>query len=539
VGTRALLLAGFLAATALIDGRAQAMGAIATSPPGASSITEVHIAVSSTGTRTSRWVSLHVHGSATAFAWIVPVKPDAFVDLASDAWLESLEDATAPRVVPPDVSPPCGEGGVEVEGDTVHTVTTRPDSVAIAADQPTLVAALSTWNLAMSSDLVPLVEAAGANGDSFVALLYTNPLAEVVTRTVRVVDTSAASVPLALTAGPSGVTVTAYAFGTGALALGSSPALTLDGSQLLWRSDGTSTYAGVLEALLTASPGRWALETAGNGVLFSGEVVPGGAEPIPAVAPTYFSRAWTYGDTSAAPSQCSGAVTEISTSLFPVALACPAGALAQVGEPSCEESPVDGQISPDTLRCGGISDDLAIALSGLAPANAWLTRAQTVLAQGTFGADSPVSPSSDASTDAISPLMTCSGYGDTCEGNQGSPPQPQPSGGSPGVGGSSGGGASTDPGGSNVGSAIGTVVGTAIDSTSDEGCGGDSSSESGDSCDGDTSVDDGGGDDCSGGPTSDDCSLGAAPHRRAPTSRLLLLGVAVAAIARRRPRTTR
>ena len=62
------------------------------------------------------------------------MKPNAFVDLTSDAWLESLEDATAPRVVPPDVSPPCGAGGVEVDGELSHVVTTVPDSVATAAD---------------------------------------------------------------------------------------------------------------------------------------------------------------------------------------------------------------------------------------------------------------------------------------------------------------------------------------------------------------------------------------------------------------------
>ncbi|HEX3346402.1 MAG TPA: hypothetical protein VHS09_17580, partial [Polyangiaceae bacterium] len=93
VATRSLLVTGSLLAVALITGRAEAMGAIVSAPPGAASTTDVRLAVSSTGARTSRWVSLHVHGSATAFAWVLPVKPSAFVDLTSDAWLESLEDA--------------------------------------------------------------------------------------------------------------------------------------------------------------------------------------------------------------------------------------------------------------------------------------------------------------------------------------------------------------------------------------------------------------------------------------------------------------
>jgi Uncharacterized protein conserved in bacteria (DUF2330) len=174
VDTRTLLLSGCIAAAALTSGRAGAMGAIVTSPPGDSSITDVRVAVSSTGTRTSRWVSLHVHGSATAFAWILPVKSSAFVDLASDAWLEALEDATSPRVVPPDAAPTCGAGGVETDGDITHAVTTAPDAVATAADEPTLATTLTGWGLPLSADLAPMLDAAAADGDSFVALRYSD-----------------------------------------------------------------------------------------------------------------------------------------------------------------------------------------------------------------------------------------------------------------------------------------------------------------------------------------------------------------------------
>jgi hypothetical protein len=31
------------------------------------------------------------HGDASALAWILPVRPGALVELASDAWLEALE----------------------------------------------------------------------------------------------------------------------------------------------------------------------------------------------------------------------------------------------------------------------------------------------------------------------------------------------------------------------------------------------------------------------------------------------------------------
>jgi len=518
------------------------MGAIVSSPPGASSTREVRVAVSSTGTRTSRWVSLHVHGTATAFAWVVPVKPSAFVDLTSDAWLESLEDATAPRIVPPDVSPPCGAGGAEVDGDLSHVVTTAPDSVATAADAATLGNTLAGWGITVTGDLAPLLDAAGADGDSFIALLYSSASPDVVTRTVRIVDTSSATIPLGLTSGSSTVAVTAYAFATGGVTLGTSPSLTLDPTLLLWQADGTSTYAPVSETLLTTNPGAWLVETTGHPELFAGEAVPGSGA-APALAPTYFSRAWTYGDASGAPSACSADADAVATSLSPVAIACPAGALARVGGASCVEGPVtSGEVDPGALRCGGIADDLALALSGISPASVWLTRTRSVVSAGAFGVDAALAPDTVGS-EATGPVVTCSGYGQACGGGNSSGGAPPPTGGpssSSGGAGASSGGGTTDPGGgSSVGSTVGNVVGAALDASSstDDGCGGDSSDDSGDSCSGDGGGGDAAsGDDCSGG-SSPDCALGRPGGRHSPTSRILLLVVAFAAVARRRTRS--
>jgi len=512
------------------------MGAIVSSPPGSSSTSEVRVAVSSTGARTSRWVSLHVHGTATAFAWVVPVKPSAFVDLSSDAWLESLEDATAPRVVPPDVSPPCGAGGVEVDGDLAHTTTTVPDSVATAADVATLGNTLAGWGLTVTGDLAPLLEAAGADGDSFVALLYSSAAPDVTTRTLRIVDASSASIPLALTSGSSTLAVTAYTFTTGGVTVGTGPLLTLDQALLLWQANGTSTYGPVSQTLLTTNPGSWLLETTGHAELFNGEVVPGSGA-VPALTPTYFSRAWTYGDASGAPSACSAAALAVSTSPSTVAVACPAGALARVGDGTCEEAPVAEQIAPDALRCGGIADDLAIALSGMSPDGTWLTRARSVVSPGAFGDDTALAPAEETST--TGPVVSCSGYGEACGGSSGGAPNPTGGTTSGGSGAPPSGGGTTDPGGGNgAGSAVSNVVGAALDASSstDDGCGGDSSSDdSGDSCNGDSGGGDAGGDDCS-GDASPDCTLARPGGRHAPTSRILLLVVALAAVARRRGR---
>jgi hypothetical protein len=525
------------------------MGALVGSSPGAAEPSEVRVALAATGTRTSRWVSLRVHGTGETFAWIVPVKPDALVDLASDAWLESLEDATAPRVVPPNAVPPCGfAGGVEVEGDVSHVVTTSPDAVAVAPDGPSLVTTLAAWGLAMPSDLAPLVDDAAANGDGFVALRYpAAPGTDLVTRTLRVVDASPPDVALSMMRAASPVAVTAYSFTTGLASVGTQ-AVAIDPSLLLWNATGSSTYTGVRDTLLSSNPGAWLLETSAHAPLFAGESLPNDPGAIDALSSAYFTRATAYGDTSASAGTCTESAATWASSISLVGYACPAGKLANVGSASCQEATTAEQIAPDAFRCGGIADDLALALSGLAPGSTWVSRGRTVLAPGAFGKDDRVTPSPAAGV-STGPVVTCAGYDQLCggAGSSGAPPtgsSSSSSGSSSGTA-SSGGGSDngSDPGAGAAAAA--DVASAALDSTS--GCFGDSSSSDGggDTCGGgstESTGDSGGG--CSGSTdSSSSCAVADASTRprggRSPVSRVVLLLAAFAAIARRGKRTTR
>jgi hypothetical protein len=542
VGTRSLLFAAAVVLASLAgSAEAHAMGAIISSPAGASAATQVRVAVSSTGTRTSRWASIHVHGQAATFAWVVPVKSNAFVDLASDAWLEALEDATAPRVIPPYQSPPCGPGGVEVEGNLSHLVTTAPDASTIAPDAATLASTLAAWGLSVPGELAPLVDAAGAEGDSFLVLRYSSATADVVTRTVRIVDGSADVLPLGWTSGPGSIEVVAYAFTNGGASVGTE-ALSLPASAVLWTSAGTSTYAAARDALLGATPGAWLIETAGPGPVFEGQVTP---VPVPSLASAYFTLASTYGDATQSAPGCNGAAAAVSTSASPVAVACAAGSLAKGADATCDEVVESTDVSPDALRCGGVSDDLALALSGLTPSTAWVTRARSVVESPVPGDDAPIAASA---AEASGPVVTCAGYQSSCGGSSSGSTAPSgggsTGGGSAASGGGSGGatGGGDQGSGSDVGSTVGTVAGAALESS--DGCGGDSSDGSGDSCSGsgDSSGSDGASSagDCSGDSTSSgDCATtqGARRSRHSPASRVLVTLVAIAALARRTRRT--
>ncbi len=256
------------------------MGAIVSSPPDSVVPVALRVAVAASdqpGTPTAKWASVTVQGSASAFAWIVPARPGALLATSPDAWLEALESATAPRVVPPDATPPCDfPGGVDVEGSFTPTTTTAPGAVAVATDRSTLDATLASWGLSVTPQLSSAIDAVLASGSDLIAMLFTDPSGTVVTRTLRVVDDAPDAVPLSLlTSATNAVKVTAFTLRASNPVFSGQPDLLIDPAAVLWKDDGTSTYATVRDTLLDASPGRWLLETGGGPSLVSTLVASG------------------------------------------------------------------------------------------------------------------------------------------------------------------------------------------------------------------------------------------------------------------------
>ena len=531
---------------------ARAMGALVSSPPGAAEVVEAKVAVSSEQSRTARWASLHVKGTATAFAWIVPVTPSAFVDWASDAWMESLAAATTPHVVPPEVLPPCNIlGGDDVSGGFSHVPTTAPDAVSTVADRAGLDALLASWGLAVPSELAPGLDGAAAQGQSFVALFYAGGKGDVVTRTLRVVDASVESLPLSLLRGANeGTSVTAYILSPSNVALGDVPLFTLDPRTVVWQSDGTSTYATASQALLAANPGGWLVETSGHSPIFQATAVPGG-DVVSALSDSYFFRAGAYGDATEDVSSCTATVDALAANADPIAPACAPGSLAQVGVMTpCTETVGPGALPPASFVCGGVASDLALGLSGLSPAQATITRARTFLASNAPGSDLAIQ-SAPASM-PVGPVVVASSYAETCMPLQGvGAGGPGPTGSTPAAEDDDGGG------GNNLGSGAAAVAGGVVSGLANsDGCDGDSSS---DSCGGDgtnssdenttdsgcssssSGSSDSGSDSCSNGNSSTNCSTishSDSHRRRSPMSRFVLVVAAIAALTRRsrRPR---
>ncbi len=402
---RPLLLASACLATTLV-GEVRAAGSISDDNH---DLIEERIAISIGPSRTTVWTQLRLAAAAGPVAMIVPVRPGASLDWASDAWLEALDASTAPRLLPPtgalascpDEPPPTDP--VHVAGDLSH----RPTMTA--AETPQVLdsaAAVQTWaeqngmfvNSAMLSALTALTD------HRFVVARFTAPNGEVLTPTLRVTGPDVApSVPLWLTqAGDQPVRVTTWILGNGRAAIENGPGITLSAITFSYNvASGETDYpAQSLAALAAAGPTAWLLESASQQVLTMPLEV-WGEHRVNALMAEYVTRAASY----AADFDESACLTRLGGSLSSSATVAPSCARAELGVvegmATCTESATADEIDPADLRCGNAADDFAVALSELSPAQVWLSRVTLRIAPQTTGTSRPTSLSIGPPLDPI------------------------------------------------------------------------------------------------------------------------------------------
>jgi hypothetical protein len=581
---------------ASLSGHARASGAWISS--GALEPIEQRVAVSVGPDRTTVWTSLRFDAAAGNVGIIVPAPPGSSLDFSSDAWFEALEVATAPRVFPPsDESPYCpGQSGpatvFDLAGQVAHTKSLPVDDLVVLDDA----GAVALWAAEGGLDLPPaLATSLGAlGGVRFVAVRFAAPGGPAITRTLRVAMPGAPPLlPLALThAGSKPLLVTSFMIGAGRATVGGSVPVTLPPADLAWDAKAKkSNYADARAAVLAAEGSDGLLtECAGATPLATNLSIAGGTASIEGLVTAFFDRTAAYGDSLVDPAPCIASAAVALTSSSPVAASCARADLGIVDPaPACVESVPVGGVDPAKLRCGGVADDLAVALSGLYPTDTWVTRQSSQIPAGKAGADWPLvfnggDPVSPVRTAKSLDIAGCSGgstsgaTGATSGGMSGgvtvSSSGATGSGGPifAGSGGSSasGGVGSGQVGGSNNSSGSGTINPQPLDtscgcsgtvdtsntsssdscdgssdtssgscsgdSSSSDSCSGDSSSgdgcdgsSSGDSCSGSSggeSCDSGGGDlDCSGG--SSDCSAFGARGKRRIAPRFSVLALAL------------
>jgi hypothetical protein len=484
-------------------------------------------------------VQVTVTGASAGLAWLVPVRPGARLDLASDAWLDALDAATAPVVLPP-TTPGCiGGSDPDRVAPTTSPASTNPTRTEILTDLGAINALLTDAGYALPAGLASGVTAALASGDSIAALLF--PSAALPLHTLRIVDAGAPSLPFALSGSTFGdMAVTGFVVSSGPESAGTDP-ITLDPTTVLWVANAQSTYPQATAVLVQQWQGtRWLTQSAMPGLLFSGASI-AGTSSLPAVLGQYFTLAASYGDATSDPGECTAAAASTQSEAGSFVATCPDGALAIVAGPGPCAIGSAGALPVDALSCGGNSVDAALAVADLSPEQLWVTRLDGMVtlesASDVSLAEGPAASSGPGGS--LSPVLTAGGYDCPSSGGGGT--------GDPGGGATLGGG---DPSGSGAAAAAdvasnGCAAGlescdSSSDSSDDSGGCGSSDSSSGDSgCGGSDAGGGGGGCGGDGGGGSCTTARQARHHargRRSPVSRVLLLCAAVAIVARRHSR---
>jgi hypothetical protein len=484
--------------------------------------------------RTTRWLEVSVAGADEGFLWLVPVAPGARVDTTSHAWLDALDAATRPTMLPPSAPSTCGAavGPVQVTIPSPREFVS-PVAVGVAGDVPTLSAMVARSGRDLSAeDLAPWGPVLEAGLDVLV-VWYERGHPDATTESLRIVESSETTLDLPSTASPHLYTAATMFLLAGGPVQAGPVALTVDPGSVLWGLDNQTNYAELRQNALESAAGTaWLTDSAMPNRLFQPVTVEGDVA-LPPLLERYFSLAERTAPGSVA--QCSEAASMTGSLGGSVAPLCPPGALAVVAGPSvCPPSLLaSGAVSPLPFACGE-AVDAAYALAGLVASDAWLTRATGVLVPtGAGGTAVNVGNAGDI----LSAVIVASGYEAPCMVASGvasatpTPTPPPP----PDVG------TAYDPTPLlNAGEAAAEVVDTASDGSSG-GCDGDSSDSSSDGggCDSSSSSADSSSGGCSGDSSSDpspDCSVHKRRHARGEAVRWLMLGVIGIAFARRSTR---
>ena len=390
---RGLVAAAAVGALTAVVGRAEAAGAWLSSA--SLTPTEQRVAIAVGPSRTTLWTSLRFDATGGTMAIIVPAPPGSALDISSDAWFEALEVATAPRLFPPPGGDPfCpGKSGspsiFQIDGPVSHTASLAPQEVAVLNDAP----AVSSWAAQAGFTVSPSIQAALAKLTSsrFVAVRFNAPVGPGVTPTMRVAMPSAPPMlPLALThASSEDLRVTAWIIGPGRADLIGATEVAVSPSSLSWKAkEGLTNYDELRTNALASDPTRFLIEAASHEALGQTMSIADGTASIDSVVTTFFERAAAYGDGDFNASPCVAFADNALVSVAPVAASCPHAALGVIPPATpCTESPASNEIDPGKLRCGPGADDLAVALSGFKPADAWVTRQSLVIAGTGQGTD--------------------------------------------------------------------------------------------------------------------------------------------------------
>lgn len=437
-------LAAFTVALALPPRSALACGGCFVPPPtqGAEHgtvVTAHRMALAISSEETTLWDQVRYAGSPAEFAWVLPVKPGARVEVATDALFDVLDAATQTLVTPPllecqgpsngfgcsvapEVSPLVGTFGCAADAAGGEGVPGAPSPVAVvshgsagpyeavllhATDPGALPAWLDAHGYQIPDDVAPLIADYVAEGFDFAALRLIPSAGVSQMRPVRVVQPGAVpTLPLRMVAAGTGARtdVTLFVIGEGRYTTQNFREVSLPADELVWDFEtARSTFASLRSAMLDLDGGGVFMTTyAERGPFFA--PVENAATHLPlayqttnrwissTVADAFVEQAWANGETSS--TDCADRFDGLADDTRRVVLPCKK-------DGSCVAVDAATEIDGRTLECDAPLgsdlplDDLAQALSGMHPRDVWITRLEASLSRRSLDRDLVLTPAEE------------------------------------------------------------------------------------------------------------------------------------------------
>ncbi|MDI1445385.1 DUF2330 domain-containing protein [Polyangium sp. 6x1] len=422
-----VLAATLLAALTTTDEAAACGGCFA--PPSQSTVVSAHrMALSISPKQTVLWDQIQYDGDPESFAWVLPVKPGAVIEVSTDAWFDTLDAATTTQIFQASVD--CGDGNSSGFGcgdalagrsfsasedgsnggggpsvTVVHRGTVGPyQTVTLSTDTP---GALNGWldsaGYAIDPSTQPVIDAYIAEKFDFIAIKLQPGKDVKAMKPVRVVQPGASPVlPLRMVAIGSGanVAITLFTITESRSAAKNFNNVVAPVDLLSWDFKTQGSNYGELRTKVLEQKGgaSWLTSFAFQGGLlsqlpglfsfqgFRTYTTAGNGSFADTIAGAYVQQGIANAETM--DGACSASFVNIGQSSAMVSNPCPAG--VPLDDPSCGEVGTN-EIDARTLACGKL-DDLAIALNGLHPKDVWLTRLEANLPRAALGSDLVVEP---------------------------------------------------------------------------------------------------------------------------------------------------
>jgi hypothetical protein len=389
-------------------------------------VTDHRMALSVSTEQTVLWDQIRYAGDPREFAWVLPVRSGAKIEVSNDEWFTALDASTQPVIYQPqyyggaygcgltgcgsqstsDSTASAGGGGqVQIISQSVvgpyETVTLR------ASDPNALTTWLTSHAYDIPSSISPTIKAYVDEGFDFIALRLLPTCGERAMRPVRVVTKGAdPTLPLRMVAAGVGanVGITLYVVTEGRFHPQNFQDALVDDDQLRWdRTQNKSNYDTLSQTVMAGNNGRtWITEYADKPQLFGSGTVNGAyynnyARGTPGLADVYYGQCRGAYQPSPAGSSSGGssggftpcprtADAGVSNPPPPPPPPVDAGADADAGDDGGSDAeappPYDAGTEPPPDTTGGqcaYLDDLNTALTGLHTQDVWVTRLRAIL----------------------------------------------------------------------------------------------------------------------------------------------------------------